>query len=78
MFWFVGGSDPAAYAQAEQVGRVDQDIPSNHSPYFAPVLEPTLSTGVEALVTAAMAWLPPAGTDGVGAAEGAEVGRPPG
>jgi amidohydrolase len=78
MFWFVGGSDPAAYAQAEQVGRVDQDIPSNHSPYFAPVLEPTLSTGVEALVTAAMAWLPPAGTDGVGAAEGAEAGRPPG
>jgi amidohydrolase len=57
VFWFVGGSDPQTYARAERVGRVDRDIPSNHSPYFAPVLEPTLSTGVETLVTAAMAWL---------------------
>jgi hippurate hydrolase len=61
VFWFVGGSDPQAYARAEQVGRVDRDIPSNHSPYFAPVLEPTLSAGVETLVTAAMAWLAPGG-----------------
>ncbi|GII20436.1 amidohydrolase [Planosporangium mesophilum] len=59
VFWFVGGSDPQAYARAEQVGRVDRDIPSNHSPKFAPVLEPTLSTGVETLVAAALAWLSP-------------------
>jgi amidohydrolase len=59
VFWFVGGADPQRYAEAEQIGRVDRDIPSNHSPYFAPVLEPTLSTGVETLVTAAMAWLSP-------------------
>ncbi|MGC9669849.1 amidohydrolase [Planosporangium sp. 12N6] len=57
VFWFVGGTDPDAYARAEQLGRVDRDIPSNHSPYFAPVLDPTLSTGVETLVTAALAWL---------------------
>jgi hypothetical protein len=30
----------------------------NHSPKFAPVLHPTLRTGVEALVIAARAWLP--------------------
>jgi hippurate hydrolase len=62
VFWFVGGSDPEAYARAERAGRVDRDIPSNHSPYFAPVLEPTLSAGVETLVTAAMAWLSPGGS----------------
>ncbi|GAA1808528.1 amidohydrolase [Planosporangium flavigriseum] len=62
VFWFVGGSDPEAYEQAERAGRVDRDIPSNHSPYFAPVLETTLSTGVETLVTAAMAWLTASGS----------------
>jgi hippurate hydrolase len=61
VFWFVGGSDPQTYARAERVGRVDRDIPTNHSPHFAPVLEPTLSTGVETLVVAAMAWLSPGG-----------------
>jgi hippurate hydrolase len=61
VFWFVGGSDPQTYARAERVGRVDRDIPTNHSPDFAPVLEPTLSTGVETLVVAAMAWLSPGG-----------------
>ena len=29
----------------------------NHSPEFAPDVEPTLSTGVEALVVAARTWL---------------------
>jgi hippurate hydrolase len=32
-------------------------IPSNHSSRFAPVIEPTLTVGVAALVTAARAWL---------------------
>jgi amidohydrolase len=57
VFWFVGGTDPAAYAKAEQAGRVAQDIPTNHSAAFAPVLEATLPTGVEALVAGALAWL---------------------
>jgi hypothetical protein len=29
----------------------------NHSPKFAPVLHPTLQTGVETLVVATRAWL---------------------
>ena len=33
--------------------------PSNHSPFYAPVIEPTLSVGVAALVAAAPHWLPP-------------------
>lgn len=56
VFWFVGGTDPDIYAQAKAEGRIGE-IPTNHNPRFAPVLHPTLATGVEALVVAARAWL---------------------
>src|SRR3954451_8367772 len=56
-YWFVRGTDPAAYAAAEQAGRVAQDVPVNHSARFAPVIQPTLDTGTQALVVAALAWL---------------------
>ncbi|MFJ9520810.1 hypothetical protein ACIRPK_21465 [Kitasatospora sp. NPDC101801] len=52
-YWLLGGTDPAEYARAEAAGRVARDIPSNHSPHYAPVIEPTLDTGVTALVTVA-------------------------
>jgi hippurate hydrolase len=58
MFWFVGGTDPGVYAKAKSAGEVNK-IPTNHSPYFAPVLHPTLETGVETMVVAALAWLAP-------------------
>lgn len=46
-YWFLGGFDI-----------VDgKPLPSNHSPQFAPVIRPTLDTGVAALVTAALEWL---------------------
>ncbi len=62
VFWFVGGVDPVRYEAAERADRVNEDIASNHSPIFAPVLETTLPTGVETLVTAALLWLgPPSG-----------------
>ena len=57
VFWFTGGADPVAFAAASAAGRVEIDIPSNHSPYFAPVIEPTLQRGVEALVVAARTFL---------------------
>ena len=38
-------------------GRLAEDVPSDHSPYFAPVQEPTLSAGTEAMITAALCWL---------------------
>jgi hippurate hydrolase len=56
VYWFVGGTDPITYAKAREAGRLN-DIPVNHSPRFAPVLHPTLATGVETLVVAARAWL---------------------
>jgi len=58
-YWLLGGSDPAAYAAAEAAGRLFQDTPANHSPYFAPVIEPTLGTGVRAMTAVALAWLAP-------------------
>lgn len=56
-YWGIGGVDPDIYRKAEAVGRIAQDIPVNHSPYFAPVIQPTLDTGTQALVVAALAWL---------------------
>ena len=56
-YWGIGGIDPGAYQNAADRGRVDQDIPVNHSPTFAPVIQPTLDTGTQALIVAAMAWL---------------------
>lgn len=56
VFWFVGGTEPQAYEKAKKAGRLN-DLPVNHSPHFAPVIHPTLRTGVEAMVVAALAWL---------------------
>jgi amidohydrolase len=56
VFWFWGGLETESTLAAFREGRMDQ-LPGNHSPYFAPVIEPTLTTGVEALVIAALTWL---------------------
>lgn len=56
-YWAIGGIDPERYAEAERKGTVSQDIPVNHSATFAPVVQPTLDTGVSALVVASLAWL---------------------
>jgi amidohydrolase len=59
VFWFIGGTNPVQYAKAKKAGRLT-DLPTNHNPSFAPVIHPTLETGVETLVVAAKAWLTPA------------------
>ncbi|MEW2513880.1 amidohydrolase [Streptomyces sp. NPDC046870] len=56
-YWALGCADPDAYQAARQRGTVAQEIAVNHSPRFAPVLQPTLDTGVQALVTAALIHL---------------------
>jgi amidohydrolase len=58
-YWFIGGIDAQLYDAAEQAGRVAQDVPVNHSAGFAPVVQPTLDTGTQALVVGALAWLAP-------------------
>jgi hippurate hydrolase len=56
-YWGIGGIDPEVYQRAAEAGRISQDIPVNHSPRFAPVIQPTLDTGTQAMVLAALAWL---------------------
>ena len=58
VFWFVGGTDPEIYAKAQAAGRLN-DLPTNHNPKFAPVIQPTLRAGVETLLVATLAWLAP-------------------
>lgn len=56
VFWFVGGTDRNEYAKAKAENRLNE-LPSNHNPHFLPVIHPTLETGVDAMVSAALAWL---------------------
>jgi hippurate hydrolase len=60
VFWVIGGIDPSLYAQAKQAGKIDE-LPANHAPDFAPVIEPTLRTGIEAMLAAVGAWACPVG-----------------
>jgi amidohydrolase len=56
-FWFFGGTDPEQFDKAEREGRLEQDIPTNHSPFFAPVMQPTLEVGIDAITSAALTFL---------------------
>jgi len=47
VYWFFGG-------MPDELVNGDVPVPSNHSPFFAPVIEPTLTTGVAAAFTAIM------------------------
>jgi amidohydrolase len=50
MFW-LGAVDPAKVKEAEKAGEA---LPSLHSPFFAPLPEPTIKTGVKAMSAAAL------------------------
>lgn len=56
VFWFVGGTDPKTFLDAQKNNTINT-IPSNHSPMFAPVINPTLKIGLQAMMTAALTWL---------------------
>lgn len=56
-YWGLGGADPEAYAKADAAGTLASEIPANHSPRFAPVIEGTLRNGTATAVVAALAWL---------------------
>jgi amidohydrolase len=49
LYFGIGVYDPAKVAAANAGGPA---LPSNHSPYYAPVPEPTIRTGVEAMTLA--------------------------
>jgi hippurate hydrolase len=51
LFWSFGGLDPATIADARAKG---VPVPANHTPQFAPVPEPTIRFGVEAMTLAVL------------------------
>lgn len=57
-YWLLGGADPSQFTRGDMTDPALLAVPSNHSPRYAPVIDPTLALGVRALVTAAQAWLP--------------------
>ena len=50
-YWHLGTADAKAFAAAKQGGKV---LANTHSPYYAPVPEPTLRTGVKAMTSAVL------------------------
>ena len=50
LFW-VGATDPVKFAEAQASG---SGVPSNHSPLFAPLPEPTIKTGIRAMSAAVL------------------------
>ena len=61
VYWLLGGADPIHFeglaSLAEFAERV-RTLPGNHSPEYAPVIDPTIRNGIAALVAAARHWLP--------------------
>ncbi len=53
-FWVFGGLDQKLFEEGAGEGNA---LPANHSPFFAPAVQPTLETGVDALVVAALSCL---------------------
>lgn len=56
VYWFVGGTDHSRYDSAVQTNTVSQ-LPGPHSPFWAPVIMPTLKTGIETMLIASGLWL---------------------
>ncbi|KAJ5129442.1 Amidohydrolase [Penicillium bovifimosum] len=56
VMWMFGGTDPQTWDDAVAKGTVDE-LPSNHSPFYAPVIQPTLRTAVDALALGALTFL---------------------
>ncbi|CAM3733583.1 hypothetical protein POHY109586_21390 [Polaromonas hydrogenivorans] len=52
MFFFIGVLDPKDVEASRQPG--GKPVPINHSPYFAPVAEPSLKTGIKAMSLAVL------------------------
>lgn len=54
-FWHWGGIEEGLWDQKAAEGKVDS-IPANHTARFAPVIQPTMRTGIDALCVAALAF----------------------
>ncbi|ALJ14730.1 peptidase M20 [Sphingopyxis macrogoltabida] len=54
VYFYIGGTDPAKFTEAQAKG---ESLPVNHSPLFAPLPEPTIRTGTEAMTLAILGAL---------------------
>ncbi|MGO4328109.1 amidohydrolase [Cupriavidus sp. 2TAF22] len=61
MYFFIGAYDPQRYHASRKPG--ETALPSNHSPFFAPVPEPTIKAGVGAMSLAVLSALAQAKTN---------------
>jgi hippurate hydrolase len=60
VYWLLGGADPAHFeglTTLDQFAERVRTLPANHSPEYAPVIDPTIANGTAALVAAARHWL---------------------
>ena len=55
VFWFFGSVEEGVWDRAVEEER-QVEVPANHTRGFKPVVQPTLRTGVEALVVAALSF----------------------
>lgn len=57
IFWFLGRADPEQLDRAKKEGKILEQIPIEHSPFNAPLIHPTLETGMNALALATLSYL---------------------
>ncbi|MFE0700583.1 amidohydrolase [Streptomyces sp. NPDC058872] len=62
VYWQFGGADPALFAGVTEldqlhVNGLPDSVPANHSPFYAPVPDPTIEIGVTNLLAVATHWL---------------------
>jgi len=62
-YWHIGAIDEALWDEAEKQGNIPSLIASNHSPFFAPALQPTLRIATDALALAALTFVAPSNAD---------------
>jgi amidohydrolase len=55
-FWHWGCIEHEFWDRKVAEGRTIEDVPANHTARFAPVIQPTMRTGIEALVVAALTF----------------------
>jgi amidohydrolase len=56
-FFLYGGTEQGLWDECEREGTTGEKVPINHSSGFAPAVWPTLRTGCDAYVLAALTWM---------------------
>ena len=56
-YWYIGSTEAALWDHANEQGTLTELVPGTHSSYFAPVIQPTLMTAVDAMALATLTFL---------------------